>query len=124
MGIETLFFDTYAFFEILKGNPNYLNFVRGIAIVTTRLNLMELCYGVLISESKAAADNYYDFLVKFAVDIDDDIIKESVQFKANNKKRNLSYIDCIGYIIAMRNGIKFLTGDEMFKDLPNVKFIK
>ena len=39
-------------------------------------------------------------------------------------KRKPSYIDCIGYMVAKRLNIKFLTGDKDFEDLDNVKFVK
>jgi len=55
------------------------------------------------------SDKYYDKLAKFVVDIDNDIIKEAMKFRAKNKDRSLSYADCIGYIIALKNNIKFLT---------------
>jgi predicted nucleic acid-binding protein len=124
MEIETLFFDTYAFFEIIRGNKDYMRFAKGIAIITTKLNLMELYYGILIVKGEQDADKYYDKLAKFVVDIDNDIIKEAMKFRAKNKDRSLSYADCIGYIIALKNNIKFLTGDEQFKDLQNVEFVK
>ena len=40
------------------------------------------------------------------------------------KGLNISYIDAIGYTISLERGIKFLTGDKEFKNLPNVEFIK
>ena len=46
------------------------------------------------------------------------------RFKIKNIKRSLSYADCIGYIIALRYGIKFLTGDKEFETLENVEFVK
>ena len=45
-------------------------------------------------------------------------------FRLLNKKRKLSYVDCLGYILAGMNGAKFLTGDNQFKDLQNVEFVK
>ena len=41
-----------------------------------------------------------------------------------NKKKDLSYIDALGYNMALKNKIPFLTGDKEFKDLPNVIFVK
>jgi len=32
--------------------------------------------------------------------------------------------DCIGYVIAERNKMRFLTGDEKFKNKKNVEFVK
>ena len=47
-----------------------------------------------------------------------------MNFKLKNKKINFSYIDCLGYSISNRLGIIFLTGDEGFRNLPNVEFVK
>ena len=57
-------------------------------------------------------------------DIQDDIIKQANEFRLNNYKRELSYIDCLGYILAKKRGFKFLTGDEQFKYFDNVEFVK
>ena len=122
--IKTCFFDTYAFYELIEGNDNYRNFTKGIAIVTTKLNLMELHYGLLIKYGKEVADAYYDGLVKFAVEISDIVIKKANEFRASLKKRGLSYVDCIGYMIAESRNIRFLTGDKAFVDLHNVEFVK
>jgi len=41
-----------------------------------------------------------------------------------NMKLNINYVDAIGYSISFDSGIKFLTGDNEFKNLPNVEFVK
>ena len=46
--IETYFFDTYALYEIFNQNANYKKYSNNINIITTRLNLMELHYGLLL----------------------------------------------------------------------------
>lgn len=124
MEIKTFFFDTYAFHEIITGNPNYRNYSGNIAIITTKLNLMELYYGLLVKYSKEVADKYYDSFIEFCVDITDDIIKKAMIFRHMNKARNLSYVDCIGYVVAKTRNVYFLTGDEQFRDFSNVEFVK
>ena len=39
-------------------------------------------------------------------------------------KQKISFIDCIGYLIAKKNNAKFLTGDEHFRNKDNVEFVK
>ena len=46
------------------------------------------------------------------------------QNKFKFKKEKLSYIDCLGYEVAKKLKIKFLTGDEGFRDKENVEFVK
>jgi predicted nucleic acid-binding protein len=124
MGTVTVFFDTYAFFEILKKNPRYSHFLEKFPVITTRINLMELYFGLIKNYGVKTADYVYDYLLKYATDINDEIIKEAMQFKFQNKTRRLSYVDCIGYITALRNSARFLTGDRQFRDLENVEFVQ
>lgn len=120
----TYFFDTYAFFEILRGNPNYDNFKTGVGTITTKLNLMEFHHQLLRMQGEAFADKYYDKYEKFAVPFDGTTIKNASKFRYEHKKLNMSYIDCIGYIIAKSRNVAFLTGDNAFKGMENVEFVK
>lgn len=58
------------------------------------------------------------------MDYDQNVIEGASRFKLQYKKRNLSMTDCIGYILAKKLGIKFLTGDKEFEDMENVEFVK
>ncbi len=120
----TYFFDTYAFYELIKGNPNYKKYEKEITLITTKLNLMELHYGLLRDEGEEIAEVYYEKFLKFCVEIDDNTIKTANTFRLKNYKRKLSYVDCLGYILAKKFNAKFLTGDEQFKDFENVEFVK
>ncbi len=122
--IETFFYDTYAFFEVIEGKENYIPYSYGKGIITTRLNLMELYYGLMSKYGKEKADYWYDFLLKYAVEISDKTFKSASVFRLAHKNQNLSYVDCIGYIISKERNIKFLTGDKEFKDMDNVEFVK
>ena len=48
----------------------------------------------------------------------------SYYYSFKNKNKQLSIPDAIGYIIANRLNIKFLTGDEAFRNIENVEFVK
>jgi len=120
---NSVFFDTYAFFEILKGNPNYSKY-SSYKIITTKLNLFELYLGLLrdVDEEKAELEfeRYYGFIVNF----DGEVLKEAARLKMKLNKRNVSMVDCIGYSLARQLGIKFLTGDKEFEGMDNVEFCK
>ena len=47
----------------------------------------------------------------------------AVRFRIDNNKQNLSFFDCVGYIFAVENSMKFVTGDREFKDKPQVEFL-
>ena len=122
---ETAFFyDTYAILEIIKGNENYSKYVKNTGIVTTKLNLMELFYRLYVLHGLKIAEFYYQKYLPFAVGISDSLIKKSAIFSAENKKKDLSYVDCIGYVLALEHKIKFLTGDMQFKEMDNTEFVK
>ncbi|MBI3036624.1 PIN domain-containing protein [Candidatus Woesearchaeota archaeon] len=124
--LKTLFFDTYAFFEVIEGNKRYMPYAKGIAIITTTLNLMELHYGLLVKKGKEIADTYYYGLLNFAVTISDEVIIQANEFRASERRegKHLSYVDCIGYVLAKSRNIKFLTGDKEFAGLGNVEYVK
>ncbi|MBS3135225.1 PIN domain-containing protein [Candidatus Woesearchaeota archaeon] len=124
MEIKTFFLDTYALYEIIEGNENYIEYTKNVAIVTTKINIMELFYGLLIKYNEKVADNFYEKFLPYCTGIEDNVIKKAMTFRALNKKRNLSYVDCIGYIIAKQRNIKFLTGDKEFEYMENVEFVK
>lgn len=106
------------------GNPNYLPFTKDVKIITTKLNLMELYYQLLAIYDKSDAINFFKRYEEFIVPISNEIIIEAMDFRKQHYKQNLSYVDCIGYVIARKMKIPFLTGDSQFENMPNVKFVK
>jgi len=120
----TYFFDTYALFEVFHENKNYLPYTKNISLITTKLNLMELHYSILRLYGEEKAEKAFNFFNKFCIEFDDEIIKGANKFRLKNYRRDLSYVDCIGYVLANKFNAKFLTGDEQFKDFENVEFVK
>jgi len=117
------FFDTYAVIEIIAGNSSYNNFVSKAPTITI-FNLSEIYYIVLNKLGEKKANEVYNEYSKCTVDISDEILKEAMKFRQENKKKDLSYADCIGYTYALKNNLVFLTGDKEFQNLENVEFIK
>ena len=118
---ELMFFDTYAFFEIIRGNSKYEKYDNENAI-TTIFNIAEFNFALKREFDIQTADTYTDKYSQFIIDVEVEDVKKAMTFRI--KYRKLSMPDAIGYIIAQKYGIKFLTGDEEFKDFPNVEFVK
>lgn len=116
------FFDSYAIIEILKASKNYSKYIDSEFIIT-KLNLFEVCYR-LLADSQEEADRFLKLFASRTVDCDEVVVEEACKFKLANKGKGLSMADCIGYAVALKAGVKFLTGDEQFKDMPNVEFVK
>jgi predicted nucleic acid-binding protein len=117
------FFDTYALIEIVRNNPAYVKFLDEI-VTTTKFNLVELFYAILSERGELSAREIFTKFKDAETEITDEILFKAMLFRLKNKKLNLSYADCIGYVFAMQNEMKFLTGDNAFKDMENVEFVK
>ena len=122
--MPSYFADTYALVEYFKGSKIYEKYIEENKITTSRLNLMELYYWTLKDHNEELAENYFESLVTSIVEFDDATIKRAMKFRLGNKRKNISYIDAIGYQVAFENGVKFLTGDKSFEGLQNVEYVK
>ena len=120
---EEYFFDTYAIFEIIGGNKSYEKYTDKI-ITLTKLNIFELFYNALKDFGEQEANKIIEIYYPSVVEYNKEVIKEAAKLRLKYKKKDLSMADCIGYIVAKKLGIKFLTGDKEFEDLENVEFVK
>ncbi len=118
------YFDTYALIEILQSNPAYCAYDNVISVVISQLNLMELYYWALRERGQETADRYYDYLERLCRPFTSEDIKLACKFRFQHRGKGISYIDALGYAMARRLCIKFLTGDNAFKGLPNVEFVR
>lgn len=117
---EAYFFDTCAIIEIILGNKKYEKY-KDVVKITTQLNLVELHYYLLRKVNSSYAKKIYHKLMRYTVPLYDKAIFDGNRLKSGIK--GLSYVDCIGYAIAIHHKTKFLTGDKAFKDMPSVEFI-
>ena len=122
MGLK-YFFDSYAIIEIINENPKYIPYSNE-EIILSLFNLAEIYWSVLNDFEEEKANIIFNIYKKVVVEIDDETLKEAIKFRKEQKKQDLSYTDCIGYIYAKRNNLKFLTGDSKFESLPFVEFVK
>ena len=121
------FADTYALIEILRGSPAYQRYALE-ELTTTMFNLLELAYALIKDFEPSQALNILTqvraHIQVIEPSIEDLVNASKLRLKARQEGRNLSLINCLGYVIAKRLGIKFLTGDREFKGLENVEFAK
>jgi len=117
------FFDTYAILEIINGNENYRKFEQ-LTIITSVLNLGELYYILLKQFSDDEIKQRIGRFKLSFLEITPNAVVNAARLRFKNKKKGLSYIDCISYAIALEKELKFLTGDKEFKSMPNVEFVK
>ena len=69
---ESFFFDSYAFYEIIRGNKNYEKYTN-TNIITTKLNIFELYHGFSKDKNEELAETslkkYYPFAKEFGKEI-------------------------------------------------------
>lgn len=109
--------------EMANGNPAYAKFneVKGH---TTLLNLYELYVQTLKNNGEEFAKKVFDTFKKILIEIKDAHIFSAAPFKLKDKKTHFSYTDALGYSIAEAEGLIFVTGDNEFRNLPNVQFVR
>lgn len=123
MEVKAYFFDTYAFLEIIIGNPAYAPY-QNVGIITTKMNLMEMHNALLRKFDLDTADKYFYRFLKFCVLPEDQEIRDASILRAKWKKQDISYIDCLGFVIARKRNLAFLTGDKQFERIKGVQFVK
>lgn len=117
------FFDTYAIIEIIRENKVYEKY-KDEEIVTSILNIGELFYILLREHGRETASYWYEKLKSIAMQVDIETVIKAMDFRFMHRRKKLSFIDCVGYILAKERNLKFLTGDPGFKDMENVQFEK
>ncbi len=121
---KVFFFDTCALIEIGKDNPNYKPYKTDVKMILTKLNLLELAGYLFKHERGQEIQEMFDQLNQYCVEYDDMILIEAAKMKHDYKKERLSYVDCIGYLLAKKHKAKFLTGDGKFEKKKNVEFVR
>jgi uncharacterized protein len=122
-GTASYFFDTYAIIELVKGNPAYTPY-KNTGIVVSTLNLFECHFHVARKFGRPVADSILEELSKCVISFTNDDIRTVTEFRSLNRRKKFSFPDSLGYVLAMKQKLRFLTGDERFRDLPNVEFVK
>ena len=118
------FYDSYAIIEFIKGNPKFKEYFTEVKGITSFYNLMEVYYSTLKDNGETKARDFLNLFINISVQPITEDIESSMKFRFLNVKKKFSYADCLGYNISKREKLKFLTGDEAFRNFPNVEFVK
>ncbi len=124
-----MFLDSWAWIEIFQNSTKgqkINSLVKGKELYTSVLNLAEVAFWCVrngknhipyISSIKANCTvlTVYD---RVSIDAGVDLFTFKKHFKG------MGMIDAIIYQQAVSNGLKIVTGDSHFANLPNVEFIK
>ncbi len=108
--------------EIIEGSKQYNSYLDA-EIIINNFTFAELCYN-LLKDKRLNPESYTKKYAKHIVSVAPDWIEEAMKFRFSWKDRKVSIPDCIGYVMAKKLGVKFLTGDKEFRNLENIEFVQ
>lgn len=114
--------DTYVLVEINNGNPKFVDLLDKDTVITD-LTMAEFYADLYRNYNEKTADYWHKKLSIFCKPVSRDILIKAVKFRIENRQKHLSFFDCVGYIYALENNMKFVTGDKEFKNREGVLFI-
>ena len=123
-------FDTYALLAWFRdGDEKYRKFFESKdQKFITLLILTEFYFFLYHFSGKEKADEYKKILqVHFKLvpaSAKTAVAAAVMRSKMLKQKKTMSYTDCMAYVLAVEHGHKLLTGDEHFRGLENVLFVK
>ena len=122
---KRFFYDSYAVLSYLSDNPKYRPYFEQNDGFLTKLNLIEIYYRTLEVHGAQAASDVVKVFAKYLLDFDLSDIEGSMKLRLKLKKNgfDISYADALGYYLALKSNVKFLTGDKWFKALEGVEFV-
>ncbi|MER3448103.1 MAG: hypothetical protein C4291_15335 [Candidatus Dadabacteria bacterium] len=87
---------------------------------------MEIYFRAAKLHGHEAAREVIGRFSRYLIDFDIDDIAGSMKLREElmKKRMDVSYVDALGYYLAKKMRIPFLTGDRQFADLADVKFVK
>jgi predicted nucleic acid-binding protein len=94
----------------------------------SELTILEFYHKIFHNGSKEKSDAAIDILLSNTkvIDLSLELIKEAAVFRSDmlKKGRSLSYADSINYVSAKKLKVKLLTGDNDFRGMEQVEFVK
>src|SRR3989344_5368617 len=117
--MDVKYLDTCILAEIADGNKKFIEYIENQFIISD-LTLAELYTVLLRDKNEETAEFWYNKLAAYAYPVSKEILREAVKFRHKHKKTGISFFDAVGYIFALNNKMKFVTGDKEFEKLENV----
>ncbi len=115
--------DTYALVEINNGKPEFTGLLNEDLVITD-VTMAEFYAVMYRAYNLRTADYWHKKLSFFCRPVSREILLKASKFRVDNNKQDLSFFDCVGYIYALENNMKFVTGDKEFRFREGVEFIK
>lgn len=116
------YFDTYALVERLRGSPAYEPYGK-VPIFTHATNILELAARIIRDFDETVARREIAALECNEIEATRDDLFVAAAFWVQHRGKNVSYVDALGYTLAQRHEMLFLTGDKAFKGTDGVEYV-
>ena len=116
------FFDSYALVEVIRADPHYAEFMEE-PVITSATNLAEVLYYALRTGQEKAYETAMQRLNPDLLDTNRRDWENAARIKFEYREKKLSLVDGLGYVLAEKNRLQFLTGDRQFEKMQNVKWV-
>lgn len=119
---ERFFFDTYALVERQMGSPAYKPYSE-MPVFTHQFNLYEFASAIMKAADETRARKELALLSPNPLEAELDDLLVASRFRLDRAKQRISYVDALGYTLARKHEMKFLTGDKAFKGVEGVELV-
>jgi hypothetical protein len=116
-------FDTYALMALANGNSAYAAYQHEEFFIPDT-TLAEFSWLLLRDFNADMREIWMSALEPYARPVDQDLLVGAMEFRYKNRKKDISFFDAVGYAVSLRERCPFVTGDEAFKGMENVEFVK
>ena len=114
------FWDTFALVQRQRGADSYAAFADA-PVFTHEMNIYEFIAAILRDFDESTARSEIRSLSPNLLDSTTEDLFSAARFRA---KTRVSYVDALGYTLARKNDMRFLTGDKAFKSVDGVEFVR
>ncbi|HLD76229.1 MAG TPA: PIN domain-containing protein [Candidatus Norongarragalinales archaeon] len=107
---------------MIRADPHYAEFMEE-PVITSATNLAEVLYYALRTGQEKAYETAMQRLNPDLLDTNRRDWENAARIKFEYREKKLSLVDGLGYVLAEKNRLQFLTGDRQFEKMQNVKWV-
>lgn len=87
------------------------------------MNIYELASALLGDHPEARVREALTLLAPNLLEAETEDLFRAARFRMEHAKKRISYVDALGYVLAQKHGMRFLTGDKQFRGIEGVEFV-
>lgn len=114
------YFDTFALVERTRGKSSYAPYAE-VPVFSHQANVYEFVAWLLRTDSESVGREVLRRTAINLLEADTDDLFAAARLKL---EKRVSYVGALGYVLARKNGMRFLTGDKAFEGADGVEYVR